>query len=64
MKVKNESGFCDFCGFYHAEQTINGGLWWICNPCMSSIYGGCTCTQDLQLIHLSPCKYAPGGEEE
>ena len=70
MKVnegENESGSpCDFCGFYAAKFSINGGLWWICSRCMDLIYDGCTCTEDLQLVHHGECKYAvlPGGEEE
>jgi len=63
MNVKNESGgHCDFCGFYDAEFTINGGLWWLCRPCMEGVYGECPCTPDLIIDHLSPCKMA--GEEE
>ena len=57
MKVKTESGKCDFCGWHEAQFTINGGLWWICKECMDSQYNGCTCTQDLQLIHSGDCKY-------
>lgn len=53
---------CDFCGIYSAKYTINGGLWWICVVCMDRVYSGCTCTEDLQLVHHSHCKY--GGEEE
>ncbi len=62
MKVNPESGRCDFCGFYEAKHTINGGLWWLCTACMATVYDGCTCTDDLRLIHHGECKYA--GEEE
>jgi len=61
MKVKSEfiqDGRCDFCGFYVPEFTINGGLWWICRPCMSQHYDGCTCTEDLVLVHSGECKYS------
>jgi len=34
MKVKTESGRCDFCQIEEAKYTINGGLWWICEKCM------------------------------
>lgn len=59
-------GKCDFCGFYEAEFTINGGLWWVCRPCMDAIYDGCTCTEDLVLVHQGDCKFATQvvGEEE
>ncbi len=32
---KREWGRCDFCAKYEARHTINGGLWWICDKCMS-----------------------------
>ena len=63
MKVNTESGRCDFCGILAAKHTINGGLWWICESCMDLTYGGCTCTQDLQLVHHGECKYARSEEE-
>lgn len=63
MKVKSDtSGHCDFCGFYQAEFTINGGLWWICRPCMELAYGPCPCDEDAMFEHLSYCKME--GEEE
>ncbi len=76
MKVKDESvnvkhkplsGRCDFCSFYAAEHTVNGGLWWVCKACMDSIYSECHCTEDYQAHHMSYCKYADeasAGEEE
>lgn len=30
-----ESGMCDFCGIWEAKYTINGGLWWLCDHCMT-----------------------------
>ena len=63
MKVNTESGgHCDFCGFYDAKFSINGGLWWLCKPCMEGAYGPCPCTPDLIVEHLGVCKMA--GEEE
>ncbi len=41
MKVsetKVESGRCDFCGVGKPVTTINGGLWWVCAPCMAQLY--------------------------
>ncbi len=69
MKVKRTEselpGRCDFCGWSNPTHTINGGLWWICTPCMSQHYNGCTCTKDLVLVHSGECKFAsPLGEEE
>ena len=67
MKVKNETempGRCDFCGWYEPKFTINGGLWWICNSCMFEHYDGCSCSEDLILVHSGECKFAQGGEEE
>ena len=62
MKVNPESGRCDFCGFYKASHTINGGLWWLCTPCMDSVYSDCTCTDAAIVIHHGICKF--DGEEE
>lgn len=65
MKV-SKPGVCDFCGIYPAEFTINGGLWWLCSPCMELEYGKCRCTDDLILNHAGDCKFAHllGDEEE
>ncbi len=35
-----ESGRCDFCQVNEAKHTINGGLWWLCSPCMNREFGG------------------------
>ena len=64
MKVKVKHGVCDFCGVYPAEHTINGGLWWLCTPCMDLEYGKCSCTNDLQMNHAGECKFPQGDEEE
>lgn len=60
----SKPGVCDFCGVYPAKFTINGGLWWLCRPCMDLEYGKCRCTEDLQLDCRDPeCRF-PQGEEE
>lgn len=54
--MSESKGECDFCQLYQAEYGINDNLWWICEPCMSSVYGGCSCTSDLIMIHHGECK--------
>ena len=42
MKVSESergSGRCDFCQVRESKHTINGGLWWVCDECMSKEYG-------------------------
>jgi hypothetical protein len=46
-----ESGRCDFCQVNESKHTINGGLWWLCTPCMEEQYA------NMQVVVF-------GGEEE
>lgn len=40
------SGRCDFCQINEAKHTINGGLWWICTPCLNDHYGRWECEEE------------------
>ena len=38
VKLMLDGGRCDFCMVNEPKHTINGGLWWICDSCMSREY--------------------------
>ena len=51
MKVSEsvtESGRCDFCQIWEAKFSINGGLWWLCDHCMTKEFE--------QYVHPKECE--------